>query len=94
VTKAITQLDTVIQQNASASEELAASSEELTGQAVELQRAVSFFVTGREVADLPAAGKPVGKPVPTRPNAKPKPSATKTAIAVVDDKHYDEFETF
>jgi methyl-accepting chemotaxis protein len=47
VTKAMTQLDTVIQQNASASEELAASSEELSGQALSLQKTVSFFVTGR-----------------------------------------------
>jgi methyl-accepting chemotaxis protein len=43
VTKAITQLDTVVQQNAASSEELAASSEELSGQSRALLDAVSFF---------------------------------------------------
>jgi len=51
VNKAIGQLDMVIQRNASASEELAASSEQLSGQAIVLQRAVSFFKTGHEEVD-------------------------------------------
>ena len=37
------QLDTVIQQNASNSEELAAMSEELAGQAQQMEEAISFF---------------------------------------------------
>jgi len=41
----MTQLDTATQQNASASEELAATSEEMSGQAAQLQEAVSFFKT-------------------------------------------------
>ncbi len=44
VTKAITQLDQVIQQNASSSEEMASMSEELTGQAQQLQSTAAFFV--------------------------------------------------
>ncbi len=59
ITKAITQLDQVIQQNASASEEMASMSEELTGQAQQLQTSASFFVVdtgtnGREIGRLPA----------------------------------------
>ncbi len=43
ITKSITQLDQVIQQNASASEEMASMSEELTGQAQQLQATAAFF---------------------------------------------------
>jgi len=43
VTKAITQLDSVVQSNSASSEELAASSEELAGQAAALREAVGFF---------------------------------------------------
>jgi len=43
VVKAITQLDTVVQQNASASEEMASMAEELSSQAELLTEAVSFF---------------------------------------------------
>ena len=43
VTKAIMQFDSVVQQNSAASEELAASAEELSGQALALQEAMSFF---------------------------------------------------
>jgi methyl-accepting chemotaxis protein len=51
---AMGQLSTATQQNASASEELAATSEELSGQAAQLQDAVSFFGAGKDVA--PARG--------------------------------------
>jgi methyl-accepting chemotaxis protein len=43
VSKAIGQLDSVIQSNSASSEELAASSEELAGQAASLRDAVSYF---------------------------------------------------
>ncbi len=43
IAKAMTQLDTIIQQNASASEEMASMAEELSGQAEQLSRTVSFF---------------------------------------------------
>jgi len=43
ITKAILQLDKVIQANASASEELASMAEELSGQSEELLNTVSFF---------------------------------------------------
>ncbi len=44
INSALSQLDMVIQRNASASEELASLSEELTSQAMEMQSSVSFFV--------------------------------------------------
>jgi methyl-accepting chemotaxis protein len=55
--KAMVQLDTVIQQNASASEEMAAMSEELSGQAQQLSTAISFFKlaeTGEAFAKIDA----------------------------------------
>ena len=72
--KAVVQLDTVIQQNASASEELASMSEELSGQAVLLAEALTYFKldgTGKGNAKEP-------KPSTARPSA-PKPAAPKPA---------------
>ncbi|MBU0935099.1 MAG: methyl-accepting chemotaxis protein, partial [Spirochaetes bacterium] len=43
IARAVTQLDTVIQQNASASEEMASMSEELSSQAEQLAEAISYF---------------------------------------------------
>lgn len=45
IMKAMSQLDQVIQQNASAAEEMAAMAEELAGQALSLTRVISFFKT-------------------------------------------------
>jgi methyl-accepting chemotaxis protein len=98
INKAMIQLDTVIQQNASSSEELAASSEELTGQAIELQRVASFFITGRE-AGASAAKKPGERKAAPRASVggkiaiKSAPVRT-TAIAIAKDDKDDEFETF
>ena len=47
VNKALQQLDTVIQHNASTAEELTATSEELAAQAEKLQQSISFFNIGR-----------------------------------------------
>ena len=43
ITKALLQLDQVIQRNAASSEELASMSEELTGQTLEMEEALAFF---------------------------------------------------
>lgn len=48
ITTSITQLDQVIQQNASASEEMASMSEELTSQAEQLQNTAEFFKVDME----------------------------------------------
>jgi methyl-accepting chemotaxis protein len=50
ITKAMTQLDNVIQQNASASEELASMAEELSGQSVSLSETMAFFKLGCQEA--------------------------------------------
>jgi methyl-accepting chemotaxis protein len=50
INKAIIQLDTVIQNNASASEELAGMAEEMASQSRHLLNAISFFKTGDEAA--------------------------------------------
>ncbi len=51
INKALLQLDTVIQQNASASEELASMSEELSSQSEHMRESVSFFVVSSSYTD-------------------------------------------
>jgi methyl-accepting chemotaxis protein len=65
ISKAITQLDQVIQQNASQAEELSSTAEELSSQAEQLDASIGFFqVDGGEVKQLagPQAHKGNGKP--------------------------------
>jgi methyl-accepting chemotaxis protein len=50
VSKALMQLDTVIQQNAASSEQLASTAEELSAQAGYLAETISFFKTGDELS--------------------------------------------
>jgi methyl-accepting chemotaxis protein len=96
VTKAMSQLDSVIQQNAAASEELASSSEELSGQAAQLQSLVSFFriAGGAGEAGGAAGQKAKGSVGPRAVAAKPAPKAPKTAIALRGDAGDDSFESF
>ena len=78
ITKAIQQLDQVIQQNASGAEECSATAEELTGQASGLQKAIAFFKVdstessqaGRRGSE--ASRSPVAKQHPARKAAKAK----------------------
>ena len=58
VAKAVSQLDTVIQQNAASSEELASTAEELSAQADYLTGTVSFFKTREESSPGPAQADP------------------------------------
>ena len=58
VTKALMQLDTVIQQNAASSEELASTAEELSAQAGSLAETISFFRTKEAAATEEAAATP------------------------------------
>ncbi|PLX99270.1 MAG: chemotaxis protein, partial [Desulfuromonas sp.] len=44
ISRAIQQLDGVIQSNATASEEMASTSEELSAQAEQMQQAIGFFL--------------------------------------------------
>ena len=56
IAKAVTQLDTVIQQNASASEEMASMAEELSGQSEQLAEAIAYFKLGGSARALLAGG--------------------------------------
>ena len=65
ISKAVTQLDQVIQQNASQAEELSSTAEELSSQAEQLDASIGFFqVDGGDVKQLagPQAQKGNGKP--------------------------------
>lgn len=63
ISSAINQMDQITQQNASASEELAATSEEMSGQAVRLQQLMGFFRTdGGALARSAAPASAVQQP--------------------------------
>jgi methyl-accepting chemotaxis protein len=91
IQKAMTQLDSVIQQNASASEEMAGMAEELAGEADELKGTIAYFKLGGEAAAGPgarAAAEPRAKAAPRRsivPVQSAKPAA---------DAHDSDFEEF
>jgi methyl-accepting chemotaxis protein len=106
INKAIQQLDQVIQQNASSSEETSSTSEELTGQAVQLQSAISFFhVDGMAKASVAT----IAKKKPHRPLAPPAAHAAPATPAPrkggndkgltlhlgsdMDDAGFEEFST-
>jgi len=57
VTKAVTELDTVIQSNSAASEELASSAEELLSQASALRDSITYFKLG-ETTLAPTSSSP------------------------------------
>jgi methyl-accepting chemotaxis protein len=66
IAKAVGQLDTVIQQNASAAEEMASMAEELASQATSLTETVSFFTTrgGRKPQAVKTQSRVAGSHVP------------------------------
>ena len=79
VNTAISQLSQITQQNASASEELAATAEEMNGQAGALQELMGFFTlasNGQYRQATPSATvKPLAKTNSALPNAAPKKSS-------------------
>ncbi|QGY39664.1 HAMP domain-containing protein [Pseudodesulfovibrio cashew] len=75
ISAAIGQLDTIVQNNASASEEMASTSEELSAQAQMLAQSMTFFTTDKQDAprtrsvvvksrDIPAQGLPRAQATP------------------------------
>jgi methyl-accepting chemotaxis protein len=82
INTAMIQLNQITQQNASASEELAATAEEMSGQAVQLQEQISFFKVSDGVARgtvrahvAPTVAKrPANKTVPVSSGASPAES--------------------
>jgi len=84
VTKAITQLDTVVQSNSAASEELAASAEELAGQAMSLLQTIAFFHTG----EAASGGNPGGPARPEEPRAEAKAARGENRIVAMVPKRW------
>ncbi|MEW6166028.1 MAG: hypothetical protein AB1642_13290, partial [Pseudomonadota bacterium] len=74
------------QQNASASEELAATAEEMGGQAAQLQELMSFFRLEGKVSAGGTAKKPAAKPA-----AAPRPAAGFKAAAPADEGDFERF---
>jgi methyl-accepting chemotaxis protein len=84
VSRAMQQLDSTIQANASAADELASTASELSNQAVQLQESVSFFKldTGRPATRSRTVAAPAraGSRPPPLPKSTPRQS-TKRAVA-------------
>jgi methyl-accepting chemotaxis protein len=99
INTALTQLDTVVQQNAASSEELASTAEELSGQAKQSLDMVSYFKLARAgsavntvlTAAMPAKAKPSKATTQAR-TRKIAPRAT--AIQPVADHKDSDFEEF
>jgi methyl-accepting chemotaxis protein len=103
--KAMVQLDSVVQQNASGSEEMAAMSEELSGQSQQLAATISFFkLPGQAGA---ASASAVKVPAPRTEPAKarlapvaalrapsPPPPRPSKSIAPLGDASDGDFESF
>jgi len=88
---AIQQLDSVVQQNAAGSEEVAATSKALSDRADQLMRAISFFhlgAAGIQTQAVIQAQRPVAKPLAV---AQPKPSGVALDM---DDGSDGDFEKF
>lgn len=81
IAKGVTQMDTVVQQNASSSEELAATAEELAGQATSLSDSISFFKIDTKGSVPKIVAKPKSTTASEEAAAGTKPKST-TAIAL------------
>ena len=77
----MTQLNSITQQNASASEELAATAEEMSSQATQLQEVMSFFRVGSSRAHTAAPTGKAASAVKTKAAPVPGKAASKKAEA-------------
>lgn len=97
INKAITEMDSMTQQNAALVEEAAAASESMDSQADTLDQLISFFVTGIERKTIAASPKPVSpkttaapvkrdsaKSASQQPRTAEKPSEATPARAAVE----------
>ena len=99
--KAMTQVNQVTQQNASASEELAATAEQMSAQAANLQRMMRLFTTPRRASGpLPAGPNgrrpalPVGSRTYRSAELPPLPRQSRPVdggAEVFDEKHFERF---
>jgi methyl-accepting chemotaxis protein len=97
INKAVNQLDQVVQQNASASEEIAATSDTLAGQSQLLLETISYFKVEDGARRSPVAPTAA---LPSGPSAAPRSAPKKTkptggvALDMGADEDDDEFERF
>jgi methyl-accepting chemotaxis protein len=75
INTAMSQLNQITQQNASASEELAATAEEMSGQAMQLQEVMSFFKVDANATSAPQAPA-VAKAAPKKAAPAPRKAAS------------------
>lgn len=97
VNGAIHELDKVIQQNASASEEVASTAEELSGQAVQLQEAFRFFKLAGHGGSMPGPSKSSFsvRPASQSPAPKKTPKVQEAGGGIALDMENDgDFERF
>jgi len=90
VNSAMSQLNQITQQNASASEELAATAEEMSGQASNLQELMSFFTVAGGRSSPRPAGQVAAKTPRPAPSAAPAFHATPAAKKGNGAGHFDE----
>ena len=83
VSKAMTELDSVIQRNSASAEELASTAEELSGQAAQLRESVAFFNLG-STRRTPAQVVPKGGVKITRKPSKASPSPVQLRGVTLD----------
>ncbi|MRW87369.1 methyl-accepting chemotaxis protein [Pseudoduganella sp. FT26W] len=80
INQAVSEMDTVTQQNAALVEEAAAAAEAMQQQAANLERVVSVFrLDGMQRATAPVAAKPAGKAAAAKPALKPAPKPAQPA---------------
>jgi methyl-accepting chemotaxis protein len=91
ISSSITQLDQVIQQNASASEEMASTAEELLGQAEQLQDAMSYFKVG-EATWRKKRQSATTAPRQAEPHSAQRPDSAGSASGVDLDMGHDSDE--
>ena len=97
---AMTQLDTVTQNNAALSEELASTAEEMNSQALSLEDMMTFFTIDESGSSRPKAGGSHRKPTSSQGAYKAKATAAsskvraKATMNMDDDDIPDDFERF
>jgi len=103
INKAINELDTVVQSNAGASEQMASTAEALSSQAQKLQSTISFFNIGNNVnqvqvvkqSPIKQTRREVKPPIKKTPIAAPKVSnGMKLDMSKGTDNEDDDFERF
>ncbi|MGM3173756.1 methyl-accepting chemotaxis protein [Dickeya lacustris] len=95
INQAITQLDSVTQQNAALVEESASAADSLNDQAAKLVELMSVFNIGQATTPQPAQAQPRKAPATAaRKSATPKLAPAKMALATAHTSKHTDWETF